>query len=75
MPDLRTFEISYTKNGDRKTFAKQVEHFNENDEWALVAQKFQIPFKDQLRGNEIPQTFKTVCIDAGYTDVTFVEQP
>ncbi|MGU9821118.1 hypothetical protein [Pseudomonas sp. LF090] len=75
MSELRTFEISYTKDEARKTFVKQVEHFNDGDEWALVAQKFQIPFKDQSRGNKTPQTFRTVCIDTGYTDVTFVEKP
>ncbi|ALI04560.1 hypothetical protein C1Y08_28660 [Pseudomonas sp. FW306-02-F02-AA] len=71
----RTFEISYTKDGKRKTFIEQVDHFYENDEWRLVAQRFHIPIRDQHREDKAPQTHKTMCIAAGYTDVAFIEQP
>jgi hypothetical protein len=71
----RTFEISYTKNGERKTFVEQVDYFHENDEWRLVAGRFNIPIRDQHRDDKTPQTHKTMCIAAGYADVTFVEQP
>lgn len=75
MPDTRNFEISYTKNGDRKTFVHQADHFYANDEWKIVAQRFNIPVKDKAWGDETPQTFKTMCIDSGYTDVTYTQIP
>lgn len=74
MPDLRTFEISYTKNDERKSFIEQAKQLYQNDEWRLVAQKSKIALKDLHRGED-PQTWKSMCIDAGYTDVTFVEIP
>ena len=75
MPDTRNFEISYTKNGERKTFIQQADHFYENDEWQIVAQRFSIPLKDQAWDDKTPQTFKTMCIGAGYTDVSYVKIP
>lgn len=75
MPGLRTFEISYSKNGERKTFVEKAENFYEHDEWRLVAQRFYIVPEDQHPENEAPQTWKSVCLDAGYTDVSFVEVP
>ncbi|MGQ3321897.1 hypothetical protein ACT4MW_21395 [Pseudomonas brassicacearum subsp. neoaurantiaca] len=75
MPDVRNFEISYTKDGERKTFVEQADHFYEDDEWLLVAQRFNIPLKDQPLGDRTPQTFKTLCIGSGYTDVSYIEIP
>lgn len=75
MSELRTFEISYTKDGERKSFTERVDHFYENDEWQLVAARFHITIRDQHRDDKAPQTFKTMCIASGYTDVTFVERP
>lgn len=75
MSQLRTFEINYTKNGERKSFIAQVGHFYEDDEWSLVAQKFKIPLKDKHPDDNDLQTFKSLCIGAGYTKVTFIEQP
>ena len=74
MPDLRTFEISYTKNGERKTFVEQVDSFNPDDEWLLVVQRFRIPLRDKHADQEA-HTWKKLCIETGYTDVTFVELP
>ena len=75
MSELRTFEISYTKDGERKSFTERVDHFYENDEWQLVAARFHITIRDQHRDDKAAQTFKTMCIASGYTDVTFVERP
>ncbi|ROM84858.1 hypothetical protein BK652_09760 [Pseudomonas brassicacearum] len=75
MQTLRNFEISYTKDGERKTFAVQDDHFYENDEWRLVAQRFNIVGTDQHWGDKTPQTHKTRCLAAGYSDVTYVETP
>lgn len=74
MPNLRTFEISYTKNGERKNFVAQVANFYQDDEWLLVVQRFNIPLRDKHPEDE-PLTWKKLCIETGYTDVTFVEQP
>lgn len=75
MPDIRNFEISYTKGGERKTFVHQADHFYSNDEWKIVAQRFSIPVKDKAWGDPARQTFKTMCIDSGYTDVSYTEIP
>ncbi|MGY2190517.1 MULTISPECIES: hypothetical protein [Pseudomonas] len=75
MSELRTFEISYTKDGERKSFIERADHFYENDEWKLVAARFHITIRDQHRDDKTPQTFKTMCIAEGFTDVTYVEQP
>ncbi|MNN44136.1 hypothetical protein D3C81_1584140 [compost metagenome] len=74
MAELRTFEITYTKNAERKTFVEQVANFYQDDEWRLVATRFNIPNRDLAQGQE-PETWKTKCISSGYTDVTFVETP
>lgn len=70
MSEQRTFEITYTKNGERKSFIVQKERLLEGDEWGLLAKRFNIPLRDGE-----PQTFKTLCIASGYTDVTITEQP
>lgn len=75
MSDLRNFEISYTKDGDRKTFVHQADHFYEDDEWQVIVLRFGIPMKDQAWGSQTRQTFRTMCIDSGYTDVSYVEIP
>lgn len=74
MAELRTFEITYTKNAERKTFVEQVPSFYQDDEWRLVAQRFKIPLRDQQPG-EAGQSWKSMCISSGYTEVTFVETP
>ncbi len=75
MPSLRTFEISYTKDGQRKTFTAVTENLYDHDEWRLVAQRFYIVLKDQDPEDKTPQTWKSLCLDAGYTDVSFLEIP
>jgi len=75
MSESKTFEISYTKDGERKSFIARADHFYDNDEWRLVAERFHITIKDQYRDDKTPQTFKSMCISDGFTDVTFVEQP
>jgi hypothetical protein len=73
MPKLRTFEISYTKNGERNTFSVQTENFYDHEEWRLVASRFYLSHSNDRAEDETPQTWKSLCQDAGYTDVTFVE--
>lgn len=75
MPKLRTFEISYTKNGERNTFSVQTENFYDHEEWRLVASRFYLSHSDDQAEGEALQTWKSLCEDAGYTDVTFVEIP
>lgn len=74
MPELRTFEITYTKDSERKSFVERVANFYQDDEWRLVTKRFNIPLRDLHPGQE-PQTSKSMCISSGYTDVTFVELP
>lgn len=71
----RTFQINYTKNGERKSFITQDDHFYENDEWRFVVERFNILGVDQAWDDKAPQTYKTRCLGAGYSDVTFVELP
>lgn len=68
-------KLATPKDGERKTFVEQADHFYEDDEWLLVAQRFNIPLKDQPLGDRTPQTFKTLCIGSGYTDVSYIETP
>lgn len=75
MPNTRNFEISYTKGDERKTFIHQADHFYADSEWQIVAQRFGIPVKDKAWGDRGRQSFKAMCIDAGYTDVSFIETP
>lgn len=75
MPGLRTYEISYSKNGERKTFSVEAEKFYEHDEWRLIAHRFYLVVKEEQSESGTPQTWKSICLDAGYTDVTFLEVP
>lgn len=70
MSDQRTFEITYTKNGEEKSFIVKKDRLLDGEEWALVANRFHIPLRDGE-----PQTMKSLCIASGYTNVKLSELP